>query len=247
MVLGAHLAAFLAIRSSQTRYTDEASDIAEWAEAEGVSRIAWPDELRAAVPTLREAGITPVLYDPPELNAQQLVLNDTPIVVTRDSSDPFADISTDEHSAGSLDAQLVDLEATSTVPLDTGQSIEMEYSRPYLYAPILDSHRLEVGEPLQVPATLAAGTYVLTTEAFDHDVRLALTLSARPHDGTPVAQQYELAPVVFEPQIFGFGVEDLDAGPFTIQMEVTPVAGAPEGGDTPTSAFLHRWSLERTA
>jgi hypothetical protein len=245
-VIGVHLIAFLAIRGSQARYTDEAADIATWAQSQGVSRIAWPDDLRAAVPTLLDAGVTPVLFDPPELNAQQLVINDTAVVVTRGEPDGLDGLTTAQHPSGSLEANLVDLDAAALRPLDVGQAVEVEYSRPYLYAPILDSHRLVVGEPLEIPVTLARGEYVFTTEVFDPDVLLALGLTAAADGGPPLAQVYELAPVVYEPQELRFAVTGSGPQPFVLKMEVFFTDGVGTSDENAADAILHRWSLDRT-
>ena len=109
----------------------------------------------------------------------QLVVNDTPVLVTRGDPSGFEDVTNDRTAAGSLVATLVDLDAASSDPLGVGQSVAVEYSLPYVYAPIQDSYPLVVGDPLQVPVTLAPGEYVFATEVFDPENLLALTLDAR--------------------------------------------------------------------
>ena len=185
VVLCAHLGAFVMIRSAQTRYDGEAKDIARWAQSHGVDRLAWPADLRSSVPTLLDAGVTPVLVNQSETNAQQLVVNDTPVLVTRGDPHGFEEVTTDASSAGSLVATLIDLPAASSQALDVGQSVAVDYSLPYVYEPIGDSYPLKVGDPLRIPVTLAPGDHVFTTEAIDPEVLLTLTLERDARRGRP--------------------------------------------------------------
>jgi hypothetical protein len=246
-VLGAHLVAFVMIHSSQARYDGEAKDIARWAQSQGVSRVAWPAELRSAVPTLLDAGVTPVLVDASEINAQQLVVNDTPVLVTRGDPVGFDDVATDRTSAGSLVATLVDLRAASSHPLDVGQSAAVEYSLPYVYSPILDSYPLKVGDPLLIPVPLAPGDYVFTTEVFDPEILLTLTLSATPEGGPALTHEAELRAVVDEPQVFRFTADGTVTRTYTLQIQVDPVEGTDRSRKNADVARMHRWSLERAA
>jgi hypothetical protein len=245
VVLGVHLVAFAAIRNDQQRYADEARDIADWALAHDVARIAWPADLRAAVPALLDAGVTPVLVEPSEVNAQQLVLNDTPVLVGRDLPADLDEVTADRHEAGALDAALVDLDAAAPQPLDDGEAVEIEYSRPYIYAPIRDSQPLVVGEQLEFPLTLAPGSYVLRTEAYDPETSLDMILSAIRGDGTPMFVAHELKERVFEPQELRFDVPGTEPQEVELRIEVWPRADAEPGDEETAGAILHGWTMER--
>jgi hypothetical protein len=247
-VVAAHVAAFAVLRHEQVRYDGQAKEIAAWMHERGQTRVAWPEELRQAVPTLLDAGVTPVLVgsrDPP----QQLAVNETGVVVTT-SPNRWRAVTRGRFVAGDLVARLVDLDAAARTPLTGRQVLSQAVSRPYRYAPIRESQELTATRQFTVTVTLSPGKYMLGVEAFDPTRTFSLELTASMPDALLARQVRRLPPVaedpanpvfVQEPTTLRFEVEGITAR--RIEIGLTPV-GEP---GTRAMALMHGWRLARVA
>jgi hypothetical protein len=235
VVLVSHLAAFIILRNNQVRYDGEARAIAAWMHDHGRERLAWPEELRAAVPTLLDSGVTPVLVDS-EVAPQQLAVNDTDVAVTHGTSD-LADISRGEFEAGSLTARVVDLEAAATMPLRPGEFVGQDIARPYRYAPLRDSRPITSDDPFRTTLTLSPGRYVFAVEAFAPERGVQLLRSVAANGQTLAASTGALALYVLGPAELAFAVRGTDTQAVMLRVAI---AG---GGDS--TAFMHGWSVTR--
>lgn len=239
-VLVAHVTAFALARADQHRHDGDAEAIAAWAQARGVERIAWPAELRAAVPALLDAGATPVLVDTDPLVPQQLALNRAPVVVARHAAAAPATIERARFTRGPFTVQHVDLDAARAVPLRTGQSVGEEISRPYRYAPLRDSRRIPPEEPMTLRFSLAPGRYRFAVEAFDPERRARVVLTVGSGSGRLAREDVRLEEVVRRPHEVEFEV-----GTEGVQPVVVRASARGDGADA--SALVHAWRLERRA
>jgi hypothetical protein len=228
-------AAFVLARHDQTRYDSEARAIATWARDQGVSRIAWPEDRRASVPTLLGEGITPVLVDDGDVVAQHLALNRSSVVVTGNGS-PSVPI-VDSFRADELVAHLVDLSRASSIPLTGRDSAGEQISRPYVYSPLQDSRRIERGAPFRAHLLLTPGRYLLTVEAFDPERASRLRITAATGGRSLADITRPAMPIVMEPTSVSFRVPGTDAAPVRLSLMTV--------GGTDAAVLMHGWSIER--
>jgi hypothetical protein len=238
VVLVSHLVAFVVLRNTQIRHDGEARGIAAWMHDQGHERLAWPEQLRAAVPALLDNGVTPVLVDP-DVAPQQLAVNQTRVAVTQGDSD-LAGITRGQFRTGSLTARMVDLEAAAATPLRPGQYVSQNIARPYIFSPVRDSRLITPDEPFTMTLTLAPGRYVLSVEVFDPELAASLRVSATANRQTLAAATMMLDPVVKEPAELPFAVSGRAALAVNVRVAV---ANAP---NSTTTAFMHEWSVTRT-
>jgi hypothetical protein len=236
VILAGFCAAFLVARNDQTRHDDEARAIATWAREQGVTRIAWPEDLRESVPTLVGERVTPILVNDSDIVPQNIAVNRTPVVVTRAGGNPGVP-ALDSFRAGALVAQLVDLSVAGGVPLAGDDSAGEEIARPYVYAPLRDSRRIAAGSPFTTRLVLSPGEYVVAIEAFDVErgSRLRITAATGFRSLTDVTRQVEN--IVREPTIVSFSV------PRTVAVSVRLRFIAVGGHNA--AVLIHRWSIER--
>ena len=236
VILVGHAAAFVVIRQHRTRYDGEARAIASWMHDNGEDRVAWPAELRGTVPALLAAGVTPVLVDEARVAPQQLAVNDTGVVVTRDG-DQLGEVTGESFDAGDLTAHTVDLDAAAATPLAVGDIVGQNIARPYRFAPIRNSLRLIEGEPFTTALTLEPGRYQLAVEAFSPQRRrdLVVTITTKPRQRTKI----RLGRVAEAPIVVPFTVGPDDAQRVKVRFAVA--------GDGKPQAFVHQWTVRRTS
>jgi hypothetical protein len=238
VVLVGHAAAFVVLWRHQARYDGEARAIAGWMHERHEERLAWPRDLRTAVPALLDAGVTPVLTDDPPA-PQQLAVNATPVVVTRHAG-AVDDLAIDEFREGPFVARLVDLERAALVPLRTGEVVGEQIARPYVFAPVHDSRLLANGKAMRTMLLLAPGSYVLQVEAFvarsNGMLQVPVTVGFR----LLARKQFALASTVERPLELAFRVP---AG----RAQTVTISFIAQQTNERTPAFLDRWQLERTA
>jgi hypothetical protein len=228
-------AAFFVARRDHARYDGDARAIAKWALDQGVNRIALPQDLRASVPVLLHNNVVPVLVDQGQLAAQQLAVNDTPVVVTR--GEPPLNVTTQRrYTSGPFVARLINLGEAANVPLDAGQHVGEEISRPYRYAPLRNSRVIAQSKPFAVPVRLGPGRYVFTSEVFDPQERASVRLVVS--EGTRVlgeatrrASRIVQAPTELPFSVFG-------------SQPIEVVLGT-EAVSADSSVLLHAWRLTR--
>jgi hypothetical protein len=237
IVIVAFGAAFFVARHDQHRYDGNAKAIASWARARGVTRVAWPQDLREAVPALLHAHVTPVLVDDRHLAPQEIAVNATPVVVTRRDT-PVNLASREQLSSGPFVARRVDVDAAAQVPLEAGDEIGEDIARPYVYAPLRDSRVIAAGAPYTLHVRLDAGSYVFASEVFDPQKRAAVRLSATV-DGRVLAQFGRRATGTVEgPTKLAFSI----AGGGSVDVALVTATIGPPGSAT----FLDAWDLTRT-
>jgi hypothetical protein len=252
VVLVGFASTFLVLRHEQHRDDGAAARIAAWAQEQGVTRIAWPEDRRGAVPALRSDGITPVLYEPSGSATQDAAVNDTAIRVTERPSDldgldlePLGAI-----HAGELTATRLDLEAAASTPIELHRGVGQEISRPYVYSPIAPSARFTPEEPFTVDLVLGAGRYVVEAAVFDGvelgdsdriPKRVRLTVSR----GEQVMLAYEarLTAIVEQPVTRTMRIPPFLGGRMRLQIEL--VTKPTDGGRN--IGHLHAWSVVRTS
>ncbi|HEX5096825.1 MAG TPA: hypothetical protein VFX21_12450 [Acidimicrobiia bacterium] len=235
VILVSHAVAFVVIRQHRTRYDGEARAIASWMHDQGEDRVAWPAELRGSVPALLSANVTPVLVDDARVAPQQLAVNDTGVVVTRDG-DRLGDVTGESFDAGDLTAHVVKLDAAAATPLASGDIVGQNIARPYRFAPIRNSLRLTEDEPFRMELTLDPGRYQLAVEAFapQRQRDLVTTIATKPVQRTTT----RLRQVVQAPIVVPFTVGPDDAQPVKVRLAVA--------GDGKPQAFVHQWTVRRT-
>jgi hypothetical protein len=225
--------AFFGFRAQHHRDDGDARAIAKWARSHDVERIAWPRDLRGAVPALLAAKTTPVLVDP-STPAQAFALNQTGVVVTHDDAPrSLAGIERARRSFGALDAHLIDLGKAAFEPLPAGAVAEVEIARPYLYAPLRDSVDLQRA-PLSTTLVLAPGRYRFEADVFaphGGDATLRAVTGSQPIADRTVA----LAQVVQRPTPLDFEVAGAPGSRSTVTITVTAGPGS--------RAFLHAWRV----
>ena len=217
-----------------------AAAIAAWATDRGSERVAWPPERRAAVPALLASGVVPVLIDA-SAPAQQYAVARTEVVVTR-VGEPAPDLVVESHREGDLVAHRVDLEEAGTVPLEVGDTVSEEISRPYRYAPLRPSTSVPPGDALERELHLAPGRYEVAVEAYvgieDDDATTSIVLA--PAGGDLVADGGQVGRVVEEPLVVELVIPE-GTGPGT-RLGIGPL------GDSGTPTLLvHGWSVTRVA
>jgi hypothetical protein len=225
------------LRAEQHRYDDEARAVASWASALGADRVAWPEELRQAVPALLDADVQPVLVDS-GVPTQSFAINRTSVVVTRGSTTRAVSVvERDRQAFGTLTAHLVDLEAAAREPLPVGAVATVEIARPFVYAPLRAS--LPVGaRPFTATVTLQPGRYRFEADVFSpaggqgrlraesgRTVLRERTVTLGPLVEAPTALEFELAP--------SHGT--------SVRLTVT----ASPGPDS--NAFMHAWRIHYIA
>ncbi len=119
----------------QGAYDGAATDIAAWCRERDVERVAWPSELREAVPALLDAGVVPVLVNGSE-PAQQYAISRTGVVVM-EAGAPAPALEVASHRVGDLIAYEVAIDEAGSVPLAVGDTVSEKISRPYRYAPCI--------------------------------------------------------------------------------------------------------------
>ena len=238
-VIVVHVGAFFVLRERQHRFDDEVREIAAWMESDGLERLAWPAGHREAVPSLLGDGLTPVLVDP-DVAPQDLAVNDTSVLVTSGAPpDRLAGVLTDELDVGSLTAHRVDLERAASIPLEPGESVGEQISRPYVYAPLRDSLIIGPGESFSRTLQLAPGRYVLSAELFDPTETSAARLAVTTPLGAIARETMRLRPVVHEPTTLGFVVEGARSRPVTVAVVRQGPAGEPD------TVLMHAWQVQR--
>jgi hypothetical protein len=226
----------VAVRAQLHASDGDAVAIADWARGRGLTRVAWPDDRREAVPALLAAGVTPVLVPAVSPPAQLLALNATPVLVTTDQDD-LASLSRDELRSGPYIARVIDLGKAGAVPIADGESIGEQISRPYVFSPLRDSRRVLPGQPWSAPVTLAAGHYLLRVAVFDPQYKGFAALSAAIGDrplGATTPKRLETG--VIEPIRVEFDVTD-EAAVVQLELVVTGPPGA--------VGAVHEWDLHR--
>lgn len=218
-------------------YDAAAKEIASWAAAQGIARIAWPADRREAVPALLASGVTPVLVDSATPPAQDLAINSTPVLVSTDRGH-LAVLTRAELQVGDLHAAVIDLAAAAKVPLAKGEALGEQISRPYLYAPLRDSLQVRASKPMVVPVTLAAGHYVLTMAVFDPGSKASATLAATRRGAPLAATTMRLPSVVTTPMRIELDVADPVPAAVDLRLVVT---GPGSGGN----GYIHEWELRR--
>lgn len=226
----------------QRAYDDAAADIAAWARDQGADRVAWPADAREAVPALLDGGVIPVLLDEP-VPPQQYAVARTDVVVTKVGA-PSPAYVVESHRTGDLIAHRVDLDEAGSVPLEVGDTISEEISRPYRYAPLRPSASLPPGEVLERELSLEPGRYEVRVEAYvgieaEAPVAALLVVLA-PAGGDFLADGGRVDRVVHEPLVVELTVPD-GLGPEAV-LGIGPF-GEP---GTPT-VFVHGWSISRVA
>lgn len=229
-------AVFFVARRDHTRYDGNARAIAMWARDQGVSRIAWPEDLRASVPVLLHNKVAVVLVDEGRLAPQQLAVNQTPVVVTR-GEPPLKVTTRARYTSGPFVVRLIDLGDAAKVPLEPGQQVGEEISRPYRYAPLRDSRVVAYGKPFAVAVRLGPGRYVFTSEAFDPKTRASVRLVAA-HATRALAETTSRASrIVQTPNELAFSVSQRQPVDVVLRTEALGPADA--------SLLVHAWHLTR--
>jgi len=230
---------FVAIRSNLHQYNSDAEAIAQWATSLGKTRIAWPADKREAVPKLLASDVTPVLVASPHPPAQQLFVNNTPILVTTDP-DYLSSLSTDQFQSGPFTARVIDLIKAHSVPIANGEAIGEQVSRPYLYAPLRNSRPIAAGKPWATKVILEAGHYSFTVAIFDPRARGIGTLTVGIGDKQLATKASRLQSAMFTPMSVEFDVPDKKPVAVDIKIAVTgPATGGAVNG------FVHEWEVRR--
>lgn len=251
-------------------HDDEASRVVEWMTEIGVDGVAWPAEYRSAIDVLLGDGRIVVLVDQKDLAPQQVALNGAGVVVTDDAAHPDVAAALDELTeeriaVGDLTARSIRRAEAWDVPIEPRQRLGQEFARPYVYAPIQNSAKIAPESPLEVPVTLAPGSYVFEAEAFDPgrvERRIVARLVQAPADvhaadaldlvelpeiveGAPTSdrvvfrQRFQLGPVVEEPQREEFLLDQDAPRAYVLQI----AQASEEEANLPVR--LHAWRLRR--
>jgi hypothetical protein len=229
-------AAFFVARRDHARYDGNAKAIAMWARDQGVSRIAWPQDLRTSVPVLLHDNVAVVLVDEGRLAPQQLAVNRTPVVVTR--GEPRLHVTTRRrYTSGPFVARLIDLGEAAKVPLEPGQEVGEEISRPYRYAPLRDSRIIDYDKPFAVAVRLGPGHYLFTSEAFDPKRRASVRLVAKQATHVLAEMTRKASRIVQTPYELAFSVSGRQPVDVVLRTEALGPAGA--------SLRVHAWRLTR--
>jgi hypothetical protein len=229
-------AAFFVARRDHTRYDGNAKAIATWARDQGVSRVAWPQDLRTSVPVLLHNKVVVVLVDERRLAPQQLAVNHTPVVVTR--GEPPLNVTTrGRYTSGPFVVRLIDLGEAAKVPLEPGQQVGEEISRPYRYAPLRDSRFIAFGKPLTVSLRLSAGRYVFTSEAFDPKLRASVRLVATQATHVLAEMTRKASRIVQTPYELAFSLSGRQPVDVVLRTEAF--------GAADVSLRVHAWRLTR--
>ncbi len=195
------------------------------------------------MPALLAAGVTPVLVDP-DVAAQQLAVNRTPVIATTEGDrPPLAPTAT--FDAGAFTASMIDLDVAKTVPLEVGEHVGVEYARPYRYAPIGPSLPIQPGGPVRVDLRLASGSYDVRAEMLSTTEDASFVVGIQVEDGVlttfdldvgNASQKLEAIPIVIG-----------DGADASILDVVVYVATYPTDAVPKPIGYLHSWRLDRIA
>lgn len=226
----------------QRAYDDEATDIAAWARERDVERVAWPSELRQAVPALLDAGVVPVLVDGSE-PPQQFAVAQTGVVVTRVGAAMPA-LATASHRVGDLVAYEVAIDEAGSVPLGVGDTVSEKISRPYRYAPLYPSAVIPPGESFDRDLILEPGRYEVTVEAFvgvkASELSANLIVGLEPAAGELAVAAGPIGAVVEEPLVLELIVTEGSSSAVRLRMGTMGAADSPD-------VLVHGWSVTRMA
>lgn len=226
----------------QGAYDGAATDIAAWSRERDVERVAWPTELREAVPALLDAGVVPVLVDGSEPE-QQYAISRTGVVVTKAGAQAPA-LEVASHRVGDLIAYEVAIDEAGSVPLAVGDTVSEKISRPYRYAPLYPSAVIPPGESFDRDLFLEPGRYEVTVEAFvgveASDSSANLVVAFEPTDGEPVVDAGAIGAIVEEPLVIELVLPEGTSSAVRLRMGTM---GAPDSPD----ALVHAWSVTRLA
>jgi len=245
LVVVVHVAAAALVYRSQHRGDQLAEDTIAVAQRFQIDRVMWPAVLRGSVPKLLAAGITPVLNESPRVPAQELAVNNTPLLVT-ERGGHLDGLTTHNERSGTYNLRLIDIQSAGARPLQAGESIVKEIARPYIFSPLDESPKIRRTDPLRLPFTLSGGSYRFSIDIMDTNQLTSLTIGVKGGAVESLSAR-KLGVIVFQPTVASIRV-DANDDPDRANVEITvgfEIRPGKETGKKGPDVRFHRWSLER--
>lgn len=232
---------FVAVADHTTR-AKKALLVGKEARAMTRDQIALPFSLRAGVQDLLDLEVTPVLFqeDVTPLQYFSVIGVDT---VASFNAKKFERIAKLSYEISDLTFSLIDLQIAAKTPLEQGEVIDINFSRPYRYTPLAASVQLKSVEEHGYTFFLDAGTYVLGFEALSFSRKTIVVVEVTKFDGSSTVElgRVQLSRVSQRAEEFLFVQEDRVPGKYLFRIRAEDDAAE----QNEAAARVHRIYLRK--